>query len=178
MDSRLKERLIGAAVLVALGVWLIPWLLDGAGRPRESAAPALELPAEADAAPVRTQTIRLDQRAVSAEALAEVPSLAGTPAGTHVAAPAGPAAERAATAAPGLAGPWLVQLGSFGDAANAERLASRVDAYGYAAAVSDVKASGKVMHRVRLGPYATRGEAEAVTSSLSVHGFVAQVVQE
>jgi cell division protein FtsN len=41
-----------------------------------------------------------------------------------------------------------------------------------------MKASGKVMHRVRLGPYASRGEAESVTSSLSAHGFVAQVVQE
>ena len=45
MDSRLKERLIGAAVLVALGVWLIPWLLDGSARPRDADMAALELPA-------------------------------------------------------------------------------------------------------------------------------------
>ena len=32
MDQGLKERLIGAAVLVALGVWLIPWVLDGPSR--------------------------------------------------------------------------------------------------------------------------------------------------
>ena len=29
MDAHLKERLIGAVVLVVLGVWLIPWVLDG-----------------------------------------------------------------------------------------------------------------------------------------------------
>jgi DedD protein len=177
MEARLKERLIGAAVLVALGVWLIPWLLDGVARTPESAAPALELPAEADAAPLRAQTIRLDPVAVSTAAPAQTPDAADAPAAT-VAAPARPAALDTPQADSHPAGQWSVQLGSFGDAANAKRLASRVDAYGYDPAVSDVRASGKVMHRVRLGPYATRGEAEAVTSSLSVHGFVAQVVQD
>src|SRR5690606_31600645 len=33
MDQGLKERLIGAAVLVALAVWLIPWLLVGPAQP-------------------------------------------------------------------------------------------------------------------------------------------------
>jgi DedD protein len=178
MDSRLKERLIGAAVLVALGVWLIPWLLDGVVRTPESAAPALELPAEADVAPMRAQTIRLGQGVPSAPAPAQSPDVADTSAATHEATPRSPAVQNAPHADSQPAGQWSVQLGSFGDAANARRLASRVDAYGYAAAVSDVKASGKVMHRVRVGPYATRGEAEAVTSSLSVHGFVAQVVQD
>jgi DedD protein len=178
MDSRLKERLIGAAVLVALGVWLIPWLLDGAARPRESALPTLELPAETDAAPVRAQTIRLDQGAPPSAAASQAPSTAGTPAAARVAARPNPAPEGGERADATRSGQWLVQLGSFGDAENAQRLASRVDAYGYNAAVSAVKASGKVMHRVRLGPYPTRGEAESVTSSLSAHGFVAQVVQE
>jgi DedD protein len=177
MDSRLKERLIGAAVLVALGVWLIPWLLDGAEQPRESTVPALELPAEKDAAPVRAQTIQLDPRAAPVEALSQAPSTVGTPA-TRGAAPQNPAAADRGRADSTASGQWLVQLGSFSDAENAARLASRVDAYGYNAAVSDMKASGKVMHRVRLGPYASRGEAESVTSSLSAHGFVAQVVQE
>jgi DedD protein len=176
MDSRLKERLIGAAVLVALGVWLIPWLLDGAGLPPESAEPVLELPAEADSAPVRAQTIRLDHAA--GEASSQGPSTIGAPAVAHVAARTNPGPEGSGQAGSGLSGQWLVQLGSFGDAANAQQLARRVGEFGHNAAVSDVKASGKVMHRVRLGPYATRGEAEAVTSSLSVHGFVAQVVQE
>jgi DedD protein len=175
MDSRLKERLIGAAVLVALGVWLIPWLLDGVVHPPASTGPVLELPAEADAAPVRAQTIRLDHGTAAAPAQAPV---ADIPPATHVTAPARPATAGAEHENSRPAGQWSVQLGSFGDAANAKRLASRVDAYGYDAAVSDVRASGKVMHRVRVGPYETRGEAEAVTSSLSVHGFVAQVVQD
>jgi DedD protein len=180
MDSRLKERLVGAAVLVALGVWLIPWLLDGSARQAESETPALELPADHENAPVRTQSIRLAQTTKAPEqptAVEASSEASDTPAASPVAARSGRATQSAASASP-PSGLWVVQLGSFGDAENAERLASRVSEYGYDAAVSDVKTSGKVLHRVRLGPYATRGEAEAVTSSLSVHGFVAQVVQD
>ena len=62
MDPRLKERLIGAAVLVALGVWLIPWILDGPD-PQPAAAPTAEFPADAnESVPIRTRTIDLDRR--------------------------------------------------------------------------------------------------------------------
>ena len=61
MDVRLKERLIGAAVLVAVGVWIIPWVLDG-GQAPPAAVPSepLDLPAPGEIAPVRTETLRLD----------------------------------------------------------------------------------------------------------------------
>ena len=184
MDSRLKERLIGAAVLVALGVWLIPWVLDGpAQTPEPESEPAaLKLPAPQDSAPVRSQTIRLDQ---PRETAVEKPSNAAAPAAAtrrSVQEPESTAARAPAVRDPApvdtapAADAWLVQLGSFGDGGNAERLASRVDAYGYDAQVSDFRAGGRVMHRVRVGPHRTRGEAESVASSLSAHGFVAQVV--
>jgi DedD protein len=60
MDQGLKERLIGAAVLVALGVWLIPWVLDGQKEQSEIRSAALQLPSPDEAVPVRTQTLRLD----------------------------------------------------------------------------------------------------------------------
>jgi DedD protein len=63
MDQGLKERLIGAAVLVALGVWLIPWLLDGRQEQVElasSSSSAVRLPAPDGPLPVRSQTLSLD----------------------------------------------------------------------------------------------------------------------
>jgi len=62
MDQGLKERLIGAAVLVALGVWLIPWLLDGRQEQVELASPssAVRLPAPDGPLPVRQQTLSLE----------------------------------------------------------------------------------------------------------------------
>jgi cell division septation protein DedD len=62
MDQSLKERLIGAAVLVLLGVWLIPWLLDGRQQLTDpgSSSSALRLPAPDGPLPVRSQTLALD----------------------------------------------------------------------------------------------------------------------
>ena len=59
MDQGLKERLVGAAVLVAIAVWLIPWVLDGPEAPLETSGGALQLPAAEEPMPMRTQTLRL-----------------------------------------------------------------------------------------------------------------------
>jgi len=63
MDQGLKERLVGAAVLVAIGVWLIPWVLDGPEGPLDSSAASLQLPAAEEPMPMRTQTLRLGEAA-------------------------------------------------------------------------------------------------------------------
>ena len=63
MDSKVKERIIGAAVLVALGVWLIPWVLNGSDPDEPGLAPVADselLPA-AGTSTVRTETVELDQ---------------------------------------------------------------------------------------------------------------------
>ena len=66
MDQGLKERLIGAAVLVALGVWLIPWVLDGPDAQSEIRSAALQLPAPEEPVPIRTQTLQLNPPAAAA----------------------------------------------------------------------------------------------------------------
>ena len=60
MDRSLKERVIGASVLVGLAVWLIPWVLDGPVPDAEVGA--AQVPAAERSAPLRTQTIRLDDQ--------------------------------------------------------------------------------------------------------------------
>jgi DedD protein len=209
MDRRLKERLIGAAVLVAVGVWIIPWALDGRQDPPEAPSDPLELPAPSDIAPIRTETLRLDgvpEEAVVPTRIAPEPVLedaapepvldaAAAPetAGPRpespeaedesapvVAVPAAPAESaepaRSAPAPVTAVGAWLVQLGAFGDAENAQRLADRVNEVGFDAEVSAFRSGGRTMHRVRVGPPAARARAEAAASALSAHGFVAQVV--
>jgi DedD protein len=215
MDQGLKERLIGAAVLVGLGVWLIPWVLDGKQEPLEvdSSRTALRLPAPDEPLPVRTQTLTLDAPDADANQDPFVkPAPAGPPASSTPAASTpppeakpgakdGPVAKEpqlaradgvAANARPPAAAPsakpasapaarpaqgdWVVQLGSFGEEANAKRLAQRVNTYGFKPEVSSVRSSGRAMYRVRMGPYGSRAQAEAAASSLSAHGFVAQIV--
>ena len=60
MDRGLKERLVGAVVLVVLGVWLVPRVLDGPGQSGRTESEALQLPAPTQSVPLRTQTIILD----------------------------------------------------------------------------------------------------------------------
>lgn len=63
MDQGLKERLIGAAVLAALAVWLIPWLLDGPDEPLLDDRTALELPVPSGhVGEMRTEVIDLSPR--------------------------------------------------------------------------------------------------------------------
>ena len=59
MDQGLKERLVGAAVLVAIGVWLIPWVLDGPENTLDTSGSSLQLPAAEEPMPMRTRTLRL-----------------------------------------------------------------------------------------------------------------------
>src|SRR5262245_64995684 len=91
MDQGLKERLVGAAVLVAIAVWLIPWVLDGPEDGAEPPANALQLPSAEEPMPMRTQTLRLgDPSGQSAE-----PAPAPAPAAKA------PAEAAVATAEPG-----------------------------------------------------------------------------
>jgi DedD protein len=201
MDQGLKERLVGAAVLVAIGVWLIPWVLDGPESPLDTGANSLQLPAAEEPMPMRTQTLRLgdDPEPEPAPAAAPEPAVAAAPP-PAVSAPAPPAVAeppaetpapvvtarepaprpvasaatppKPATAAapPAAKGDWVVQLGSFGEEANARRLAQRVDGFGHKAVVSSVRSNGRTLYRVRVGPMATRGAADATASALLAHG--------
>lgn len=222
MDRSLKERLIGAAVLVALGVWLIPWVLDGPDSDdtavEEPIALELPVPATGEAPsrgePIRRQTIELnvdrrppageiapegpaavnteptgDAQAPAAEETKPAPSTASTPSQSRPSPePAAVAATPPVRQSPAPAAPavsvsrnvptdgWMVQLGSFGDSANAQRQAERIRTFGHDPRIYEFTASGRLMYRVRVGPMDTRERAEATASALSAHGFVAQVV--
>jgi DedD protein len=178
MDRSLKERLVGAAVLVALGVWLIPWVLDGSNEPVETVASSLTLPIPSSDEPSRSQTITLDNdRAPPAAPPAPISDTTpDTKPDTGGEAPAEAPVPSVAAADAGAG--WYVQAGSFEDVANARRQADRVSSFGFDAQVFTTSAGGRTMQRVRVGPQSSRERAEAVASALSAHGFVVQVLGE
>jgi cell division protein FtsN len=69
-------------------------------------------------------------------------------------------------------GDWSVQLGAFGERANAVQLEGRVADLGFEAQVSEFRSSGRTMYRVRIEGFATRERAEAARSSLAAHGII------
>ena len=192
METQVKERIVGAAILVALGVWLIPWVLDGTGESTEESqvSPGLTLPSADDSAPVRTETVELEPsdspRNPVADSTSTEPAAVAVLMPQSVAVATGASDDRSASAEettptalpeplPDLDG-WTVQLGAFGEIANANQLATRAAAYGFSAVVSEFRAGGDAMHRVRVGGFDSEDEAQAAASSLSAHGFPVRVI--
>ena len=195
MDRGLKERLVGAVVLVVLGVWLIPWVLDGSNDSVEPDEVSLTLPVPSDDDQLRSQTIVLDNdrglptpvpddptdtevepAAVLPPPVTPAPSESTTPAEAPPVSE--PSATVAATPNPQSEAGWYIQAGAYEDVENARRQAERVSALGFDAKVSAFTTNGRTMQRVRIGPQQSRDSAEAVASSLSAHGFVVQVLSE
>jgi DedD protein len=93
MDQHLKERLVGAAVLVVIGVLVIPVLLDGpppdepvrvglelpaAGNDRKSHTIRLDVPAERPATPGSGSIVRPDQPAAGKNEGAPQPAVSAS----------------------------------------------------------------------------------------------------
>jgi cell division septation protein DedD len=216
MDQTLQARLIGATVLVALAVLLIPELLSG----RKSVEPAVDEGAAAKGtrsftielgtpdgqtsvapAPPAPSTVAPASRAPaapagSAGAAEETPGpVAGVESTQVMPAPGlarSPPPERTAepqpvTAAPARPAPspppepaktggWAVQVGAFGSADAARRLVDELSAAGFEAHLAPVTRSGKTLHRVRVGPAATRPAADQLAQRLKARGLPASVV--
>jgi DedD protein len=200
LDSSLKQRLVGAAVLVALGVIFIPMLLER-GTEDARMSVQMEIPPEPETR-FKDHTAGNDP----AEAIEPLPPIeqsaaeAGAPAGGEAAAesgqsaskaekqPAGQAGETGAAAGEPEAEPepepapasdsesgsepgeWIVQVGSFRRQANAEVLRDKLKSGGFDAFVETAEAGTGPVYRVRIGPHARRDEAEALVERLKEQG--------
>ena len=73
-------------------------------------------------------------------------------------------------------GMWAVQLGSFSNKENAEKLAADLRKQGYAAFLSQLQTADGPLHRVRIGPQKDRESAEAMARRLVKVDHRGQVV--
>ncbi|MFQ5525315.1 MAG: SPOR domain-containing protein [Thermoanaerobaculia bacterium] len=80
------------------------------------------------------------------------------------AAARGPAADTGSSAGPPDA--LVIQVFSSTEEVQARRVVSRLREGGYPAVISPVEVDGRVLHRVRLGPYMDRDEAQVVAESV------------
>ena len=188
MEQTLKQRLIGAIVLVSLAVIFIPIILEGPDdewTPRSHSLPdkpqldyradmelVLPLPApvaeqqtpvEAD---VKDTPVTSEQPAAAPVKPARAPVAAAKPVKVEPAPkpPAKPAVPAAPAAKP-LKG-WFVQVGSFGQEMNARGLQERLTASGFKARLQEIEIGNKHAYRVLVGPSATRADAEMLAASL------------
>jgi len=76
-----------------------------------------------------------------------------------------------AAPAPAKGGDWIVQLGSFSQRANADRLAADLKRKGFSVSVQQGGGASGNLFRVRAGPVADRAAAEALARRLKAAGF-------
>jgi len=196
MERALKERIIGAVVLVLVVVLVVPIFLDGPPDDGEIVTERVLLPGQDDQ---KTQTVVLDRDREDPVPVANSPANSPAPARQEPEReepkPAAvqpsqpepettppeqapepvkePVVEQAATSTTGM---WAVQLGSFSNKDNAEKLAADLRKQGYAAFLSQVATDSGQLHRVRIGPQKDRESAEAMASRLAKVGRKGQVV--
>jgi DedD protein len=146
---------------------------SGSARPQPSApaAPVTAAP-EPAAAPPPTADVSATGQAppVTTPPAASPPRSA---AASNAPPPAAPPS--AATPAGSGAAAYVVQLGSFANRANAERLAQQVHALGYPVGVSRGTA-GRRLYRVQVGPTHDRAAAEQTAAKLRAQGHKGAVV--
>lgn len=180
MDRRVKERLVGASILVALIVLIVPELLSGpvpsaaTARPAASAKPAAHAPE-----PVRNVTVDLATSKAPEPASDAVDALGSPPPETPRVAAAGAAA---GAAGPGAAGPGATAAEPASAAPvrppTAERGADRATS-GAARepalpaapprAAAAVKSGGS--WALQLGSFASHANADNLVRRLKAQGF-------
>lgn len=190
MDSSLKQRLLGAAVLIALAVIFVPMFMSDSA-PRKSAemetthlaippAPDREfqqrvLPVDPVAAPVPPPSTApaADTSAPAVEPAPETttapaaatpepePAATASPPATALAAPAAASKPASAPAGEAADSRFFVHLGVYAALANADGLVAALKKGGYPAFTESTSYQGKPAARVRVGPYASRAAAES-----------------
>jgi DedD protein len=178
--KRAKHRLIGAAVLVLVGVVGFPLLFDSQPRPIPVDI-AIEIPARQSVKPLATTTPASSTPAPSAApatpapdpAPAAVASVTPVPAAAAAAAPAAPRVADDSARAKALLEDkpvasanaptdlrLVVQVGAFADAAKAREVRLKLEKAGLKTytQVADSKEGKRT--RVRVGPFANKAEAD------------------
>lgn len=187
MDPALKQRLLGAAVLIALAVVFVPMFFPGAPPETESAAVSLDIPAE-PGTELKSRVFELDvpgqparsKTSAPASALPEpideaaqppaaaqsspTPGVSGTETKADAPKPDANAADTEKPAVPvgtAAAPRFAISLGVFAKVGNADARLAKAKLLGYPAYMETVQVDGKSAHGVRVGPFDGRASAEA-----------------
>jgi len=180
LRAQTRRRLIGAALLLLGAVIVLPMLLDTVPRPVPDdititvATPAPAVRAPLDKSPAVDEKIA-EPAPVSAEpAPVAVPSKvakADTPAPTQK-----PAASLHGAVASAPADRFVVQVAALSTPAAADELRARLTRSGFGAYVEAVATGEGKLHRVRVGPFASRDDALRAAEQLKAAGHRATLV--
>ena len=162
MDTALKQRLIGAIVLVALAVIFLPMLIKGPAPESGVSNVPLDVPAT-PAGDYETRELPLVTPGQTPQGGAV--GLDGRPPAAAEVAGAAEATEPDSSSMlpPSTAGGnYAVNFGAYATVADAEAVIARLKQSGFPGYREPTTINGSTAYRVRIGPYADRASAETV----------------
>jgi len=166
MDSGLKQRLVGAAVLVAVGVIFMPMLIkesppDSSGAELSFKMP--EAPVEESGSVTMPLHVDIPGREPLAETQMQSQVLPSTTRSDPQAVTEPPADTELALPPAAANGKYVVHFASFPGQDAADLTLHQLQAHGLSSVFTEnVNVNGHPAVRVRIGPYATQAEAEIV----------------
>jgi DedD protein len=152
MDNKLQQRIVGAIVLVALGVIFIPALLDGSGY-KSRHQKTVEIPPRptfptADQQRVKPIATPVDKKKKEIEKKKKTKPIQS----------------------------WALQAGTFDSEKNAKAFRDKLRKKKHVAYVESAAADGKKSYRVRIGPELDRARLEKLKvrlkMELKIDGFI------
>lgn len=175
MEPALKQRLIGAAVLVALAVIFLPMLIKGPAPESGASDVPLTLP-NAPQGQFETRELPLvgpgdapKGGVVGMDAPSDGERLPTVDTAAEKPAASTDAMQPAAVAG----GDYAVSFGSYATEADAQRVVKALQTAQLPGYQESTRSGERTLHRVRIGPYASQAEAEAARlESAKVRGDV------
>jgi len=180
MDTALKQRLVGASVLIALAVVVLPMMLGGRPDGDSPESQKIELPPQPSELDFETRRYPIGEQVPKPQAdrseavvkplptpdpvVESIPDREALPSIEIAEEP--PVEVISLETQPEDTGRYIVQVASFGAVDNAKRLSEALRSYGYSVKTDTVKSDVGTLHRVRVGPYGTESEANGVVSRL------------
>lgn len=153
MDQPLKQRLIGATILISLAVIFVPMLIGEEPAYKKSISIDIpESPKDFD-----SRILPLPEQ--KNEVLAEVQVNGKEP--IKIIKPKIPAPPKIKPVE-GITA-WVIQVGSFSDEKNANRLSDKLKKAGYTAFVEISSNKNGDIYRVRVGPEISKNKADALS---------------
>lgn len=190
-NSKLKQRLVGAVVLVSIGIIFLPLVLQSPDELRLNMdndvippkPPGLSVKVVPLDVPERMEppVSPLDQAGNNQidQSPDQQPAPTGQPSEGAGVTTATAEAPQPADTSPARGAPvaWVVQVGSFSDSDNALALRNKLLKQKYAAFVDEVKGpGGEKIFRVRIGPELLRSRADVIRDDLEKHSRLRGIV--
>jgi len=159
MDAQLQQRIVGAIVLVTLGVIFIPALLDGSGY-KSRQVQDIEIKEKPEFPPLTQKKVKPILTPLQKNKKNQIKAQKADPKQAHK--------KPVKT--------FALQVGTFGSNENAEKMRDKMRKAGYTAFVHKSTSKGKTSYKVRIGPELERSVLEKIKAdvkkSQKIDGYI------